>query len=429
MSIMVQAAGVDAGLALEIAVLGTFQVGRSGTWEQAPTRQVARVGTVLAGWPGEPVERDRIMAAVWGEKPPATATNTLQVHVSHLRRLVGKNTVTSSGSTYCLDVPPEAIDAEQFVEAVHEAARMRRRQHFKRAEELLSQGVGLWHGTPFPDIADPDLQARRARLEELKDQAREDLLECRLELAADQYALQDVIAEAKELVSRQPMREKGHVLLVRALAAADRPGEASAAFEQAQEHTRDTMGIDPGRALVKVHTAALNQDTSVYPLAMRSILVSPNSRKTDHIHEHISTQVRDAVVDLGATLVTVVVDDPTADTTTQLAGAIARTIAPDMAAGVIVLEGEDVSQKGLDEAITKATNTDHTVGTWSDASHLAVIALGATTKQAVALNSALSALEQPPVLISLGPKPLNCDTEALISARSQQPPSLAQRGA
>lgn len=355
---MVQSASHTDDLAMSVAVLGTFQVRRNGIWEQAPTRQVARVGTVLAGWPGEAVERERIMAAVWGDKPPTTATNTLQVHVSHLRRLVGKDAVRSSGTTYLLDLPPEAIDAEQFVEAVHEAARMRRRQHFKRAQELLDLGLGLWHGTPFPDIADPDLEARRARLTELKDQAKEDLLECRLELAADQYALQDVIAEAKELVSRQPMREKGHVLLVRALAAADRPGEASEAFERAQNHTRATVGLDASRSLVAVHTAALHRRDSVYPLAMRSVLVTPNSKKTDPVHQDITRQVRDAVVDLGATLVTVVVDDPTDDTTTQLAGAVARTIAPDMAAGVIVLEGEQATMKGLDDALAKLEDVD-----------------------------------------------------------------------
>lgn len=321
---------------LELAVLGAFQARVDGQWVSAPTRQVARVATILAGWPGEPIERDRIVAAVWGGKTPATVTNTLQVHVSHLRRLIGKATVRSQGTNYILDVAPEDIDAEQLVEAVHEAARMRRREHYARAAELLEQATGLWCGTPFPDVADPDLEARRARLTELRDQAREDLVECRLELAGDQYALADVVAEAKELVARQPLREKGHALLVRALAAADRQGEASVAFEEAAERLRSTMGLDPGRALVDVHTRCLNHDESLLPRAMRRVSVLPKAPKPSPHLQHVAAQVRTAIVDVGARVVTVIADS--ADDAGELAIAIACSLEADMPQGVRVLD-------------------------------------------------------------------------------------------
>lgn len=322
---------------LGLGVLGVFQARVDGRWVPAPTRQVARVATILAGWPGDPIERERIVAGLWGDATPATVTNTLQVHISQLRRLIGKQTVRCEGTRYILDVPPEAIDAEQLVEAVHEAARMRRREHYARAAELLAHATGLWRGTPFPDISDPELEARRARLAELHDQAREDLLECRLELARDRYELADVIAGAKELVALQPLREKGHVLLVRALAAADRSGEASQAFEQAAERLRSTMGLDPGRALVEVHAKSLNHDDALLPRAMRRVTVLPDGPTPTPEVSATAARVREAVVDLGAALVTVVTttDDPAR--VAALASATAHSLDGDMPAGVRIV--------------------------------------------------------------------------------------------
>jgi DNA-binding SARP family transcriptional activator len=380
--------------ALEIAVLGAFQARVDGLWHQAPTRQVARVATILAGWPGEPVERDRIVAGVWGEKTPTTVTNTLQVHVSHLRRLIGKGTVRAQGTHYLLDLPPEAIDAEQLVEAVHEAARMRRREHYARAAELLAQATGLWRGTPFPDICDPDLEARRARLTELRDQAREDLVECRLELARDQYELADVVAEAKELVARQPLREKGHVLLVRALAAADRQGEASQAFEEAAARLRATMGLDPGRALVEVHTQALNHDDALLPRAMRRVTVLPDAPHPTPAAQHAAAQVRAAVVDLGARLVTVVTDQDAADGADALALAVAAELEPDMPEGVRILAKACTERlDGVADVVTSApTSAQAALATRGAAAPLVVIA----------------------------PKPLGLDNEVVVSTVNPQ---------
>jgi DNA-binding SARP family transcriptional activator len=214
-------------------VLGPFQVCRDGGWEQPPTRQVGRVGTVLAGWPGQLVERDRIVYAVWGDQPPATAANTVQVHMSHLRRMLGRDAVRSQGAHYVLDVEPAAIDAESFVSHVHQANGHRQKGDTAVAAILLTTALDLWRGTPFPDIADPDLRARRARLTEIRDQAREDVLECRLAGAATAIDLSQIVAEARELVSRHPGRDNGHRVLVQALTKAGRPREAEAARAEA----------------------------------------------------------------------------------------------------------------------------------------------------------------------------------------------------
>jgi DNA-binding SARP family transcriptional activator len=103
---------------------------------------------------GEPVKRDRIIAAVWGDNVPVTFTNALQVHISQLRRMVGKRTVRMQGDSYFLDLGPESVDAEQMVEFIHEGARMIRKEHFGRAAEFFSEAIGLRRGSPCTEVFD-----------------------------------------------------------------------------------------------------------------------------------------------------------------------------------------------------------------------------------------------------------------------------------
>jgi len=408
---------------VNLGVLGAFRAQLDGQWREPPSRQVARVGTVLAGWAGEPVERDRIIAAVWGDNVPATFTNALQVHVSQLRRMVGKRTVRMQGDSYFLDIGPESVDAEQMVEYIHEGARMVRREHFGRAAEYFSQAINLWRGTPYPDIFDPDLIARRAKLIELRDQAREDLVECRLELARDRHELAEVIADARELVSRQPLREKGQVLLIRSLAGADRSGESSAAFELAVRELRDSMGLFPGRELVDVHTRSLNRDENLLPRAMRAIHLvpdhpAPNTSAEDRKEiDALASRVREAVIDLGAKLVTVPESDP--DRATLIALAVAQALSVDLLTGTIVVnDADDIDVLSTDIRDNMTLQADHLDAIESLGS-LGIIRAaqgGKFTK----LATQLANHHPQPVLVTIGTDPIGLPSEVVVTHHSMQ---------
>jgi DNA-binding SARP family transcriptional activator len=180
------------------------------------------------------VELDALVYALWGGEGPRTVENTLQVHVSHLRRMLGdRKLVRRTSRGYALEVPRTAVDAEQFVDDVHAAADDCRQGAFQEARDRLEAALELWRGTPFLGLHDPDLKARRVRLEEMRSSAREDLLRCRLELARDPYQLNGIIAEARELVARHPSRERGHSILIEALTSANRTAEAAEASASA----------------------------------------------------------------------------------------------------------------------------------------------------------------------------------------------------
>ena len=54
---------------------------------------------------------------------------------------------------------------------------------------------------------------------------------------------------ARELVDAVPLRESGHLLLMRALAASGNVAEALAAYERLRILLRDELGVDPSEAV------------------------------------------------------------------------------------------------------------------------------------------------------------------------------------
>ena len=65
----------------------------------------------------------RLIDALWDEEPPATASKALQVHVSHLRRAIGADTIVTRANGYAIELEPGQLDLERFETLVARAAR------------------------------------------------------------------------------------------------------------------------------------------------------------------------------------------------------------------------------------------------------------------------------------------------------------------
>jgi Bacterial transcriptional activator domain len=65
---------------------------------------------------GEPVSRERVIADLWGERPPDGAVKTVQAVVSRLRRALGGEAtrLVSSAAGYRLRVEPDELDLSRF---------------------------------------------------------------------------------------------------------------------------------------------------------------------------------------------------------------------------------------------------------------------------------------------------------------------------
>ena len=228
--------------------------------------------SLLAVDAGRVVSVDRLISELWGETPPDSATSTLQVYISRLRRSLGD--VPGEDPTdpppvrirlrppgYLLELPDGALDVWRLRRAV-EAARAQVTSDPQGALALLDHGLSLVTGEPMVDVVDalgPAATAEAHRLSELVLQAQE----ARLEALLGVGRAAEAAAAAAHLVHDHPLRESLHALQLLALYRSGRQTEALAAYQVLRERLAEDLGVDPGPALRRLHTQLLQQDSSL----------------------------------------------------------------------------------------------------------------------------------------------------------------------
>ena len=74
----------------------------------------------LALNPGGVVSVDSLIAALWGDDPPATARKTLQTYVWNLRQSLGDDVIATEAPGYSLHIAPGDVDVGRFRALVRE---------------------------------------------------------------------------------------------------------------------------------------------------------------------------------------------------------------------------------------------------------------------------------------------------------------------
>ncbi|GAA4343639.1 hypothetical protein GCM10023178_56750 [Actinomadura luteofluorescens] len=103
---------------MRFGVLGPLAVWTdAGTPVRVPETKVRTLLAVLLTRPGRPVPVDRLIDALWGDRPPRNPVGTLQARVSQLRKALedgepgGRGLVAARPPGYVIDAGPEAVDA------------------------------------------------------------------------------------------------------------------------------------------------------------------------------------------------------------------------------------------------------------------------------------------------------------------------------
>ena len=113
------------------------------------------------------VSTDRLIDALWEEAPPQTASKALQVYVSQLRKILGKERLQTKAPGYLLRVAEGELDLEHF-QRLFGAGRFR-------------EALALWRGPPLAEFGQLRFaQGDIARLEELRQACLEKRLEADL---------------------------------------------------------------------------------------------------------------------------------------------------------------------------------------------------------------------------------------------------------
>jgi predicted ATPase/DNA-binding SARP family transcriptional activator len=255
---------------VRFGVLGPLQVtGRDGPLAVSGPRQLALLAVLLLEG-GRVLSRERLIDELWGDDPPPTAVNALQVHVATLRRALG-GCIRTVGSGYSLEAEPEQVDANRFERLLDEAAPVA--DHARRSA-LLADALALWRGQPFSGVPQtPAVAAAAGRLEELRLGAIEERVEA--DLAGGRHDA--VVAELRELVAAHPDRERLAGQLMLALHRAGRSAEALDAYRELADTLDQRLGVDPSDALVALERAIRRSDpTLAAPLPVS--LPAPASR-------------------------------------------------------------------------------------------------------------------------------------------------------
>ena len=101
-------------LPMEIKILGPVEVVDHGETVSLPGGKPRALLAVLALAVGEVVSAERLIDELWGEDPPETAANALQVHVSQLRKVLGADVVRRRGPGYELAIARDTVDLVRF---------------------------------------------------------------------------------------------------------------------------------------------------------------------------------------------------------------------------------------------------------------------------------------------------------------------------
>jgi predicted ATPase/DNA-binding SARP family transcriptional activator len=231
---------------MEFRLLGPLEVSSDGgLLDLGGGKQRALLAMLLLD-ANSVVSTDRLTDGLWEDDPPETAQKALQVHVSGLRKVLGKERVVTREPGYLLRVEPDEFDLARFE---------RLREQGKPADALA-----LWRGPPLSEFGGHRFaHADIARLED----ARLACLEDRIEQDLDAGRHWEVTGELEQLVLENPLRERLRAQSMLALYRSGRQAEALAAYQDARSALVEELGIEPGKALRDLHQAMLNQDPAL----------------------------------------------------------------------------------------------------------------------------------------------------------------------
>lgn len=241
----------------EFRLLGPFEVAADGAvLPVGGPRQRALLALLLLN-ANRSVSRERSIEGLWGEAPPETAQNALQVAVHGLRKVLGAERIERQGDGYVLHVHEGELDLERFEKLVAQAGT----QEPEAASRTLAEALDLWRGTALGDIAAPFASVEAGRLEELRLAAVEGRIEADLTRGADEL----VVPELEALIAQHPYRERLRGQLMRALYRVGRQAEALEVYQDARRVLVEELGIDPSPELQQLEAAILRHDPSLEP--------------------------------------------------------------------------------------------------------------------------------------------------------------------
>ncbi|HSJ51069.1 MAG TPA: BTAD domain-containing putative transcriptional regulator, partial [Actinomycetota bacterium] len=258
---------------MEYRVLGSLEVAADGAiLDLGPPKQRSLLAILLLR-ANEVVPVDRLVELLWDDRPPRTATHSIQIYVSDLRKtiepLAGERVIATRSPGYVLTVDPESIDARRFERLIGEATRDLGAPGADGAVEKLRAALAMWRGVPLSEFAYEEFaQADIRRLVDLRMTAIEELAGAELDAGRPL----EVLPLAEAAIREDPLRERPRELLMLALYRTGRHAEALRAYQAFRAKLGEELGLDPSPGLQRLQERILLHDPGLVPAPPRPVL-------------------------------------------------------------------------------------------------------------------------------------------------------------
>jgi DNA-binding SARP family transcriptional activator len=245
---------------LDFRVLGPLEVIADGAPLHIDGRRLRALLAVLLLNANRPVTPDRLIDDIWGERPPATATNALHVHISRLRQAIGSGAVVHHRAGYTLSLARSQLDLNRFEDAWRDARRTMAAGDHRAAHSALCEALRLWRGDPLVEFAGSRFaDADAHRLAEMRWAAVGDRIEVELALGRHEEA----VPELEAMVELHPLQERPLAQLMVALYRCGRQVDALAACRDARERYATEFGLTLGPDVLRIERAILQHDPTL----------------------------------------------------------------------------------------------------------------------------------------------------------------------
>jgi DNA-binding SARP family transcriptional activator len=242
---------------MRVRVLGPLELHGRDEWQRLSAAKQRTLLATLVINASRPVSVERLIEELWPDGPVGSSVNQIHGYVWRLRAALDDSDgriLRTQSPGYELDLGTDDLDATRFESLAQDGTQALHAGDPARAQALLAEGLALWRGPAYADVA--PTAAIRAEADRLNEQ-RLSVLESRIDadLALAHHA--ELVPELQALVEAEPFRERLWSLLMLALYRCGRQADALAAYRDLRARLDEELGVEPSRFVQELHQQVL----------------------------------------------------------------------------------------------------------------------------------------------------------------------------
>lgn len=243
---------------MQIKVFGTLEISHDGDAITVGRQKCRGLLAVLVSSHPHGMTLEALGHALWPDADSQQSTNSVRVHISHLRRYFGPQSgvIARGAGRYSVAMDRIGIDVAQFEDLSREARALVTSGNPRAACDVFERAVALWNGEPYEEFRDIDaLRGEFVRLDALC----LDTLEGYATALLDDDRADEACRLLEPPIERHLIREALAARLMLALYRTGRQQDALALFGRVKSALADGLGLLPSASLQSLADAIVLQ--------------------------------------------------------------------------------------------------------------------------------------------------------------------------